>query len=137
MLLRLFPTRRRGRTQIGQHLLGTVREPGGPRVVIARDPGAGADMALVPPTFSLFSRISTEAPPTRAASAAESAAAPEPTTITSGEVSVVTGVGGGLVRVSMAPDYDTKSLLGIGASFDPARSGCIEGRTPFMQQLAP
>src|SRR5579871_3895916 len=41
-------------------------------------------MALVPPTFSLFSRISTEAPPTRAASAAESAAAPDPITITSG-----------------------------------------------------
>ena len=47
------------------------------------------DMALVPPTFSLFSRISTEAPPFRAASAAESAAAPEPMTITSGGVSVL------------------------------------------------
>jgi hypothetical protein len=47
-------------------------------------------MALVPPTFSLFSRISTEAPPTDAASAAESAAAPEPTTITSGGMSALT-----------------------------------------------
>ena len=41
-------------------------------------------MALVPPTFSLFSRISTEAPPTEAASAADNAAAPDPMTITSG-----------------------------------------------------
>ena len=41
VLLRLLPAGRRGGAQIGEGLLGTVREPGRARMMIAGDPGAG------------------------------------------------------------------------------------------------
>src|SRR5262249_33571597 len=101
-------------------------------------------MALVPPTFSLFSRIRTEAPPFRAASAAESAAAPDPMTITAGVVVETDWDGAGALESGMALETKREPnarelhfLRGHPASFDSRPFGSwlrMKGRSSCRNQ---